>query len=385
MVWNEVCPLTEKMRFIAAWHEKEQNMTQLCQQFNISRKTGYKLIARYEEENIEGLKDRSRTPHNHPEQIDDLIVQIILKTKRRYPKWGPQKIKDWLDTEKSNQYWPAASTIGKIFKRNGLVEPRKRRHRTPLYTKPFINCVAPNMVWSADYKGQFQLGLGGKYCYPLTISDNYSRYLLGCKALYSTGIKETKQHFERVFKEHGLPTAIKTDNGKPFGSPGLGGLTQLTVWWIRLGIIPERIKPGHPEQNGRHERMHKTLKESTAKPPYLTLEQQQRAFNRFKKEYNYDRPHAALNKKRPADLYTCSQKMYPKKIAQLEYDYNQVVRKVGRSGEISWKGRRIFLSESLRGEYIALKEINDDIWQVYFSTMKLAALDYQKGKIIHPD
>lgn len=382
MAWKETCPLNEKLQFIAAWQKREQTMTQLCQQFNISRKTGYKIIARYEEEDLVGLKPRSRAPHSHPEQIDAQTEKIILKTKARFPKWGPRKIKSWLEINIPNQSWPVASTIGKIFKRNGLIRARKSRYRTPIYTKPFISCDAPNIVWSADYKGQFRLGFNGRYCYPLTISDNYSRFLLGCKGFCNPDINDARKYFEKTFKEYGLPTAIRTDNGKPFSSPGLGGLTQLSVWWLKLGIIHERIKPGHPEQNGRHERMHRTLKEATAKPPYLTFEQQQRAFNRFKREYNHERPHEALNQKRPADLYCLSEKQYPKEIPTIEYDENYVVRKVGRSGEITWNSKTIFISESLRREYVGLKEIRDGIWQVYFSKMQLAELDYRKQKII---
>lgn len=383
MAWNETYPLKEKMQFIAAWHKREQTMTQLCRQYNISRKTGYKIIARYEEEELDGLKPRSRAPHSHPEQIDNQIIQYLLKIKRRYPKWGPKKIKSWLDVEMPNQHWPVASTIGKIFKRNGLVKPRKRKFRAPIYSKPFINCTEPNIVWSADYKGQFRLGEFGKHCYPLTISDNYSRFLLGCKGLLDTELINTRRYFEKIFKEYGLPTAIRTDNGRPFASPGLGGLSQLSVWWVKLGIIHERIKPGHPEQNGRHERMHRTLKEATAKPPYLTLDRQQRAFNRFQREYNYERPHEALNQKRPADFYYPSEKKYPIKLQPIEYDSCCVVRKVRDSGEITWNGNNIFISESLRSEYIGLKEVSDGIWQVYFSTIKLAKLDYKKKRIIH--
>ncbi len=383
MAWKETCPLKQKIQFIAEWLKKEKTMTQLCEDFNISRKTGYQIIARFEEEDLEGLKPRSKAPHSHPDQVDNEIAQIILRTKKRFPKWGPKKIKSWLEINMPNQNWPVSSTIGKIFKRHGLVKLRKRRYKTPFYSKPFMDCIAPNMVWSADFKGHFRLGNGfGKYCYPLTISDNYSRFLISCKGFYDTQVTDTKKHFEKIFKEYGLPLAIRTDNGKPFASPGLGGFTQLSVWWLKLGIIHERIKPGHPEQNGRHERMHRTLKEATAMPPYSTFAKQQRAFNRFKKEYNDERPHEALEQKRPSDFYIISERKYPVKLPTIEYDLQYIVRKVGRGGEISWNGRTIFISESLRREYVGLKEVKDGIWQVYFSTMQLAELDYRKGKII---
>lgn len=382
MAWNETNELKEKIQFISAWLKNELTMTQLCRQFNISRKTGYKIIARYEEGDSDCLKQRSRAPHTSPEKTNAHITQILLKTKKRYPKWGPKKIKDWLEIEYPNQYWPAASTIGDIFKKNGLVRPRKRKYKCPIYSHPFLECTAPNTVWSADYKGQFKLG-NGRHCYPLTISDNYSRYLLGCKALYSTHLEDARKFFEKIFKEYGLPKAIKTDNGKPFSSASLGGLSQLSVWWIKLGIIPERIKPGHPEQNGRHERMHRTLKEATAKPPSLTMQGQQSAFNRFRKEYNFERPHDGLNKRRPAELYQNSDRKFPNKLPPIEYPSNYLVRKVGHSGEITWEGRDIFISESLRGEYVGLIEVDNGIWEVYFSKMKLAGLDHQKGRIIH--
>jgi transposase InsO family protein len=384
MAWNETCELKEKILFIAAWLKNEHTMVDLCKQFNISRKTGYKIIARYDEDDSACLKRHSRAHHNHPETTRNHITQILLKTKKRYPKWGPRKIKDWLEIEYPNRCWPAASTIGEIFKRNGLVKPKKRKCRSPLYSQPFLECTAPNIVWSADYKGQFRLGGNGRHCYPLTISDNYSRFLLGCKALYSTHMEDAKKYFEKVFREYGLPIAIKTDNGKPFASASLGGLTQLSVWWVKLGIIPERIKPGHPEQNGRHERMHRTLKEATAKPPYLTIDRQQLAFNRFINEYNFERPHDALNKQRPAEVYFYSERKFPRKIPSIEYPSTYLVRKVRHGGDITWKGKNIFISESLRGEHVGLIEIDDGIWEVYFSMMKLADLDYKKGKILHP-
>lgn len=383
MAWNETCELKEKIQFISEWSKNELTMTGLCQKFNISRKTGYKIIARYEDGESDCFKQRSRAHHDHPEKTSHHITQILLKTKKRYPHWGPKKIKAWLEIEKPEKNWPAASTIGDIFKRNGLVKRKKRKYKSPLHSKPFIDCTAPNVVWSADYKGHFRLGANQRHCYPLTISDNYSRYLLGCKALYGTYLKDTWKYFERIFKEYGLPQAIKTDNGKPFASPSLCGLTQLSVWWIKLGIIPERIMPGRPDQNGRHERMHRTLKEATAKPPYLTIERQQSAFNKFQKEYNFERPHEALNNKRPAEIYNLSERRFPKKLPTIEYSSDHLVRKVRYGGEISWNGKNIFISESLRGEHVGLIEIEDGIWQVYFSMIKLAELDCPKGKIIH--
>ncbi len=381
MTWNETNPMNEKVKFIVEWQNNKLSMTDLCRKFNISRKTGYKIILRFEEESLDGLKPRSRAHVSHPEQIDNETTQVLLKLKKRYPKWGPKKIKDWLALEYPKQYWPASSTIGDLFKRHGLVKPRKFRAKTPKYEEPFIDCTTPNLVWSADFKGHFRLGTG-KWCYPLTISDNYSRFLLGCKALYHPKGEPVRQYFERVFKEYGLPKAIKTDNGTPFASPGLGGLSKLSIWWLKLGIKPERIKPGCPQQNGRHERMHRTLKEAVAMPPYQTLNSQQRALNRFKDEYNFERPHEGICRKRPADVHNISEREYPDKIPEVEYNNLCEVRYVRSNGQIKLNGGMYFISEVLYGEPVGLKEIDDGIWEIYYSQIKLANLDLKKGRAI---
>lgn len=383
MPWKETCSMTEKMKFVISWQNQEFTFSELCRSFNISRKTGYKWISRFEAGGVHGLEPQSRAHSSYPLQTDKRTQKILLDLKHRYPTWGPRKIRDWLEIERPNEEWPAASTIGELFKKHGLVKPRKKRHKTPPHSQPFLTCDAPNRIWSADFKGQFRVGTG-QLCYPLTITDNYSRFLLACRGFKKPQGLPVYKCFEEVFMEHGLPDAIRTDNGTPFASPGLGGLSKLSVWWIKLGITPERIKPGEPQQNGRHERMHRTLKEDTAKPPKSTLRTQQNAFNRFKEIFNYERPHESLNKKRPSDEYHYSKKSYPTKVPEIEYGNGYEIRVVRHNGEIKWKGKRVFISEVLHGEPVGLKEVNEGLWQLYFSKHKLGILNAKKGRVIRP-
>jgi transposase InsO family protein len=306
---------------------------------------------------------------------------MIVAMKQRHMKWGHRKIIAYLRNLSPDKVWPSESTVFEILKRNSLVRERKIRRRTTPYSEPFIGCGQPNDVWSADYKGQFRMG-NGKLCYPLTITDNYSRYLLGCRGLDHPTHQESKPEFERVFCEKGLPKAIKTDNGAPFASVGLGGLSRLSVWFIKLGIRPERIERGKPEQNGRHERMHRTLKESAISPPRSNLAEQQRAFDRFTHEYNCERPHQALGQKTPASIYTPSLKPYPAEMPPVKYDSDVIVRQVRSKGEIKWKGDRVYVSEALVGEPIGLKEIGNYLWEVRFSFHPLGILDEKTERIV---
>lgn len=383
MPWKETNPMTEKMKFIVAWQSGRYSHSELCKLIGISRKSGYKWISRFQEFGVEGLEDCSRAHHSHPFATSREITKILLDLKHRYPNWGPKKIKDWLELEHPARQWPAVSTIGEIFKRHGLVKPRKQRKKTPRQTEPFIDCDEPNKVWSADFKGQFKVG-SGETCYPLTITDNYSRYLLGCYGLTGPKGLPTKRYFERVFQEYGLPDAIRTDNGTPFASIGVGGLSRLSVWWLKLGIKPERIAPGKPQQNGRHERMHRTLKQEVANPPKKSMSAQQMAFNKFKNEFNNERPHEGIGRKRPKDLYKRSLRPYPSKLPDIGYDFMFKTRKVRSNGQIKWKGHMFFVSEILYGEPIGLKEIEEDVWQLYYATVNLGLLDTRHGKIIKP-
>jgi len=383
MPWKETCPMDEKVKFISAVKSDQYGMAALSRHFGISRKTGYKWLQRYDAEGVEGLKARVRAPHSHPNAVAPELEAVLLHIKVRHPHWGPRKIRDWLVLNRSQQTWPAASTIGDVYRRHGLVTPRKRRaYATPTST-PLRHCTEVNAVWSTDFKGQFRLGTG-TWCYPLTITDNHSRYLLACRGLHAPTETGVWSWFERVFREYGLPGAIRTDNGSPFASTALGGLTRLSIWWIKLGIMPERIQPGRPDQNGRHERMHRTLKAEAIRPPKGNLSAQQRAFNRFVEEYNVQRPHESLNGNPPASVYQPSWRSYPVNLPEVDYASEYTVRRVRRNGEIKWRGTKIYISEALRGEPVGLLPLDDECWQVHFSHLELGVLDDRLGRIICP-
>jgi putative transposase len=383
MSWQTSCIKEEKLLFIADWLKDEYDFRALCERYGVSRKTGYKLLNRYQLEGEQAFEERSHNRHHHPNKISHEIASYLLELKYRYPKWGPEKIRDWLVLEKPDNRWPAASTIGDLFKRKGLVKPRKYRRKVPAHSQPFLNCVLPNDVWSADFKGQFKLG-NKSYCYPLTISDNCSRYLLGCDGLNSPNLSEVTTCFERVFKEYGLPNAIRTDNGQPFAGVGIGGLTALSIWWLRLGILPERIQSGCPQQNGRHERMHKTLKEATAQPAQPSFAKQQRCFDEFRQIYNEQRPHQALDRKRPAHVYTKSPRHFPSRLDEVSYPKHFLVRQVRTNGEMRWCSKMYYVSESLHGQPIGLEPIDDGRAIVYFARLKLGLIDARRDKIIRP-
>jgi len=381
MPWKEICALEIKKEMITDWLTKEYTITELSYSYGVSRKTIYKWIDRYHQKGIAGLVELSREPDYHPNATPIEKVELILALKKQKMKWGPRKIMAKLRNNYPDVKWPADSTGNNILKKHGLVLPRKYRRRMPPYTAPFVSCGQSNAVWSADYKGHFKMGDKRK-CYPLTISDNYSRCLLGCWGLTRPNLEQAKPCFELVFIRDGLPSAIRTDNGQPFASRSVGGLSRLSVWFIKLGIIPERIEPGCPEQNGRHERMHRTLKESTASPPKNNLGEQQKAFNAFIEEYNNERPHEALGQKPPSSVYRLSPRPYPAKLPKVEYDSNAVVRYVNNRGCIKWKGLLIFLSESLKGEYIALEQVDNHLWKIRFSFHPLGVLDEEQRKVI---
>ena len=381
MPWKELCALDLRTEMIDQWLTREYSVTELSGSYGVSRKTVYKWINRYLSHGKAGLAELSREPCRHPNVTPEETVEAILDMKKRRMRWGPRKVIAKLRSDYPDTRWPADSTAHDILKRHGLVRSRKYRHRTPAYTEPFLGCDGPNRVWSADYKGQIRMG-NGRLCYPLTISDNNSRYLLGCWGLTRATFEQSQPWFEWVFRNNGLPEAIRTDNGAPFASRGLGGLSRLSVWFIKLGIRPERIKAGHPEQNGRHERMHRTLKEATATPPKMDIHEQQKAFNHFIVEYNEERPHEALGQRPPVSVYRPSPKAYPAKLPEVEYDQEATVRYVHTNGCIKWKGELLFLSETLIGEYVALKQIDNHLWEVRFSFHPLGLLNEKKGKII---
>lgn len=373
--------MKERSRFVVEQESGRYMMAELCRIFGISRETGYKWVERYEAEGPAGLADRSRAPRRHPNAVPAEVEAVILETRAAYPTWGPKKLRAWLQTHRPEEGWPAASTIGEILERHGLTAPRKKRRRTPPYTEPFAACDGPNAVWCMDFKGWFRTGDGVR-CDPLTISDAFSRYVLRCQALRDTCCETVRRLCEAAFREYGLPWAIRTDNGSPFASRGIAGLSRLSVWWLRLGIVPERIEAGHPEQNGRHERMHRTLKAETASPPAPTVRGQQRAFDRWRVCFNEERPHEALGNRTPASVYTPSPRPYPERLTPVEYPDDLVVRIVQKNGEFYWHTHRVFLGEAFGYEPIGLEPLDGRYWLVYYATVALGVFDAHRHRML---
>lgn len=384
MPWKETCTMKERELFINAWLERVSSVAQLCHRFGISRKTGYKWIERFKAEGMLGLEDRSRARLTQSRRTSEAVVERILQLKHSHSDWGPVTIESALYREQPDQAWPAISTVGEILKRHGLVKPRRKRHKVPPQSQPLAHATAPNEVWSADFKGQFTMG-NGRTCYPLTLSDNHSRLLISCQGLYGPRLAPSMKVYELAFREYGLPRRIRTDNGYPFAMVTLGGLTPLTVWLIRLGVMPERIDPGCPQQNGRHERMHRTLKAATASPPKGNLSAQQRAFNRFRKEFNEVRPHQSLGRGVcPMDIHQPSPRLYPDTMEEIRYPDHLVVRKVKQGGYIKLNGHPFYITRQLAGEYVGLESLGYGCWQLYFSELRLAVVDERLKRVIRP-
>ena len=381
MPWRETEPMKERVRFIVELENGLYSMTELCKRYGISRKSGYKWAARYCWEGVEGLQDRSRAPKRCPQRTPEPLVEALLALRRKHPRWGPRKLLAYLKKRQPEKAWPARSTGGDILRRHGLVTPRRRRSRQAVVRAALVEPQAPNDLWSVDFKGQFRLGTR-ELCYPLTLADGLSRYLLSCRGLPSTVRTGVEPVMERAFRDYGLPRAILSDNGTPFSSRALRGLSRLSVWWIKLGIAPLLIDPGHPEQNGRHERMHRTLKEETARPPKATWRAQQQAFTRFRREYNEERPHEALEDRTPAELYGVSSRPYPRRVPEVEYPGHYEVRRVHRGGEIKWQGQTLFISEALAGEPVGLEETDDGIWSLRFGALLLARFDERERQLM---
>lgn len=372
--WIETDARREQERFIRAYLEGSESFASLCRGFGISRKTGYKRVRRFKEWGYEGLGDLSRAPHSRPNRVSLEVEERVVSARMAHPTWGPKKLVAWLREQEPEVSWPAASTVGGILERHRLTRPRRRVRRTPAYLETFRPMDRPNGVWCADFKGQFRTG-DGIAVYPLTVLDGESRYLLACEGLAGPRGAGVIKSLERVFREYGLPEAMRTDNGTPFASVGLGGLSQVAVWWIKLGIIPERIEPGHPEQNGRLERLHRTLKGEVANPPQPNGRQQQRAFDRFRKHYNEERPHEALDQQPPARRYRPSNREYPRKVGSPEYPDHALVRRVRSNGEIKWQGSRLYLSEALIGEPVGLTPQDDRYLHIWFGPVLIGHLD----------
>ena len=377
MPWPEMSPVEQRARFIDDHRLGLYDMTELCARYAISRKTGYKWLARYDAGGRPALQDWSRAPHSCPHKIAAPVTQLLLTARRQHPDWGPEKLLQWLDPRHPGLGWPAISTAGDLLARHGLVKKRRRRRPSqhPGVVPPVTH--APNDLWAADFKGQFRTG-DRIYCYPLTVTDQHTRYLLGCQGLLSTRGVGVRPIFDRLFREYGLPRAMRTDNGVPFASTSLHGLTALNVWWLRLGIQHQRILPAHPQQNGAHERMHKTLKRGAIRPPRATLAAQQRAFNRFRQEYNDERPHQFLRGRTPSALYRPSPRAYTGTLPALEYPSHCVVKRVTNAGTIRFKTKLLYLSTALRQHRVGLEEVEDGIWSLYFCTVLLGRIDERK-------
>lgn len=367
-------PVDQREKFIKDVRFGAFSISELCERYGVSRKTAYKWLARFDEAGRAGLKDKSRAPKTCPHRIDTVVARTICDVRRAHPTWGPRKILQYLEPRYPRMILPAVSTAGDLLKRNGLVKKRRRnrKHVHPGVV-PAIT-LSPNDIWAADFKGHFKT-TNGIYCYPLTVTDVHTRYLLTCHGLLSTKGEGVFPQFDRAFREYGVPRAIRTDNGVPFATRGLHGLSQLNVWWIRLGIQHQRIEPSSPQQNGKHERMHRTMKAEATKPPRSCLRTQQREFNRFRKEYNDVRPHDALGGKTPGSLYRPSRRRYTGRIEPYEYPAHFQVKKVTSSGTIRLRDRIVFISCALTSHLIGLEEINTGVWSVYLCNVLLARID----------
>jgi len=382
MPWKESSPMDQKTQFIADYLRHMLSVSELCDLYGISRKTAYKWIERYVRQGPAGLEDRSRKPRNSPNRTAEHIEAALLQARARHPSWGAKKLLPLVAKRFPNEELPVQSTVFEILGRHGMLARKRQRRRIGHPGAPSSSMLAPNDVWCADFKGQFKTN-DGHYCYPLTVTDGFSRYLLGCQALHSTAVHEAKPVFTRLFREFGLPLRIRTDNGVPFATTGIHGLSQLNVWWLRLGIQHQRILPAHPEQNGAHERMHRTLKGEACRPPQATLVTQQRTFNTFRRLYNDERPHAALGDRPPAVLYRPSPRPYTGALPPVEYPGHFLVKRVTNAGTIRLRKRLLFLSNALKQHPVGLEEVDDGIWSIHFCQVLLGRVD-ERDYVIRP-
>jgi putative transposase len=370
--------MDEKVKFIGRVLDGEK-ISELCEEFRISRKTGYKIFERYKSCGLDGLTDRSRRPYRQANQLPYQVERSILGLKKEYPGWGAPKLREKLMQRYPTITAPAISTVHAVLDRNGLVERRRRRRYKAEGTR-LVAAHQPNGLWCADYKGEFRMG-NRQYCYPLTITDYHSRYLLACEALESTKEPFAFSGFEKAFQEYGLPQAIRTDNGLPFSSPNsLYGLSKLSVWWLRLGIAIERIKPGNPQQNGRHERMHLTMKKEVCRPAAYNILQQQEKLDNFQHVYNNERPHQAIGMRTPSELYTPSVRQY-QGLPDVDYPFADKAIVVTTCGRICMGRRKINLSKVFSGQKVGITETEDKIWLVSFMHYDIGYFDLEAGRV----
>jgi len=383
MVWKETCAMEERIRFVDAVVENTETFAAICRRFGVSRKSGYKWLARYQAEGVEGLKDQSRAPLHHAQAITARIAELCLAVRRAHPTWGPVKVKAWLEQHRPGIEWPAASTIGALFDREGLTVKRVVRRRSPPSSVPFGQCTAANDIWCIDFKGWFVTG-DGKRCEPMTLNDAHSRYLLRCQVLARNDGDHAWPVLDAAFREFGLPLRLRSDNGSPFASTGAGGLSQLSVKVIKAGVLPERIKPGKPQQNGRLERFHLTLLQDTASPPAPTLRAQLERFHSYQRLYNEERPHQALGNEVPAARYAASPRRYDGILREPDYGADYEVRRVRHSGEIRWQGSTVYINAALVGEPIGLIETDDGSWSVSYGPIDLGVIAHGNNRLRKP-
>jgi putative transposase len=383
MGWMETCAMDERKRFVLAVEEAEEPMAAVCRRFGVSRKCGYKWLERYREEGLAGLADRSRAPLQHAYEVSHEALEQCLAIRLAHPTWGPVKVRAYLERREPDLRLPAASTIGALFEREGLTVKRRLRRRAAPASAPFAACTEANAVWAVDFKGWFLTG-DGTHCEPLTLSDAHSRYLLRCQVLIKNDTVHVWPVLEAAFREYGLPERLRSDNGPPFASTGAGGLSQLAVLVIKAGVVPERITPAKPQQNGRHERLHLTLLQDTASPPARSLREQLDRFRAFQRLYNEERPHEALANETPADCYQVSPRRFDGVLREPDYADDEEVRRVRSNGEIKWQGKRIYISTALVGEPIGLAETQDGSWTARYGPIELGLIAHGSDHLRKP-
>jgi transposase InsO family protein len=384
MPWQGVSPVDLRLRFITEYLTEHYSMTELASAYSISRKTAYYWVRCYQREGPSRLAGASRRPHTMPRTTPDDLAAQLVAARRRHPTWGAGKLRDWLVRRSPETAWPCRDTIHTVLTRAGVV--RQRRRTRPRIAPPhhLTAPTAPNLVWTVDFKGEFCTG-DGALCYPFTLRDGYSRYLLRCAALTSVRTTVTQPQFARAFAAYGLPDRIRSDNGPPFGAPTLAGLARLAVWWVRLGILPERSRPGRPGDNGAHEQFHRVLKQETAHPPAPTRHAQQQRFQRFITEYNYERPHDAVDHAPPATRYQPSPRPFPPRLPALEYPLQWPVRRVWSNGTIKWHGRPLFVTRTLAAQDVAFEPLDDGVWMLRFAALPLAVFHERTWRLQSPD
>jgi transposase InsO family protein len=379
MPWKETSSMKERRHLYTLWLKGEETVAELARRFGVSRKTAYKWLMRGGDDD-ECFADRSRRPKTSPHSVEAWLVEAIVEARKQRPTWGPKKLRAVMATMNPRMKLPAVGTFAAIFKRRGLVRPRRRRNRTPPFSAPLAHAKAPNQLWCVDFKGHFPVGK--RRCYPLTVTDAFSRYVIACVALKDTRYKTVRRAFEQIFATFGLPEAIRSDNGEPFASKAICGFSQLSAWWWVLGIRHERIEPGHPEQNGRHERMHLTLKKDTASPPEATMPAQQRAFDRFRAVFNDQRPHEALRMKTPASYYETSKRRLPIPAWGRDFDYplDYETARVSKLGRVRFSCGAFFVSTALMHQQLGLEWTDAGDWALYFRSMRIGTLHRVKGR-----